>query len=107
MLVYPARETAVLVSSETPATETNTVSDERTFYDSSASLGALSGDGDATTVDAVDSYGSAGSPSYVRRTSAAVDAYGRLTSSTDADGNTTATTYSARGASPDTVTVTN
>ena len=107
MLTYPDRVTAVQGACGTTATTANTVSDTRTFYDSSTSLGALSGAGDPTAVDAVDSYSAPGSPAYVTQSTSAVDAYGRPTSVTDADGHTTTTTYSTPGASPDTVTTKN
>jgi RHS repeat-associated protein len=107
MLTYPDRITAIQGACGTTATTANTVSDERTFYDASGTLGALSGPGDVTKTDAVDSYASPGSPSYVTEGTTAQDVYGRVTSSTDADGHTTTTTYSAPGASPDTVTVKN
>jgi RHS repeat-associated protein len=104
MLDFADRVAAVRGACGTTATASNTVSDTRTFYDSSSSLGALSGSGDPTQIDAVDSYSSSGSPAYVRQSTTALDVYGRVTTSTDADGHPTTTTYSAPGASPDTVT---
>ncbi|TMC11040.1 MAG: RHS repeat-associated core domain-containing protein, partial [Chloroflexi bacterium] len=103
MLDYPDRVLAVQGGCGTTPTTANTVGDTRTFYDSSATLGALSGPGDATMGDAVDSYPS-GSPTYVTQSTTVADAYGRVISSTDADGSTTTTSYSTPGASPDTVT---
>ena len=105
MLAYPDRVTAIQGACGTTPTTANTVSDARTFYDSSSSPGALSGPGDATMADEVDSYSSTGSPSYVIQGTTTEDVYGRVTSSTDADGHTTTTSYSAPAASPDTVTV--
>jgi RHS repeat-associated protein len=107
MLTYPDRVTAIQGACGTTATAANTVADTRTFYDSSTTLGALSGAGDATMVDAVDSYSSPGNPVYVTQSTSVRDAYGRVTSTTDADGHTTTTTYSAPGASAATVSVRN
>jgi len=107
MLAYPDRVTAIQGACGTTATAANTVSDTRTFYDSSTTLGTLSGAGDATTVDAVDTYSTPGNPVYVTQGTAAHDAYGRVTSATDADHHTTTTEYTAPGVSPATVTVTN
>jgi RHS repeat-associated protein len=106
MLSYPARISAVQGGCGSTPTAANTVSDTRTFYDSSSTLGALSGPADSTRVDAVDSY-SSGSPRYVTQNVTVYDVYGRVTSATDADGNTTTTSFSAPAASPDTVSVKN
>jgi RHS repeat-associated protein len=107
MLSFPDEVKAVQGACGTAATAANTVSDSRTFYDSSSTLGSLTGPGDATRTDAVDGYNSAGTPSYMTQGASAFDAYGRVTSATNADGHTTTTTYSAPGVTPDTTTVRN
>jgi RHS repeat-associated protein len=91
----------------TTATTANTVSDTLTYYDGSTTLGSLTGAGDATETQAVDSYNSSGAPLYVTEAKTGYDAYGRILSSTDANGNTTKTAYSTPSASPATITTTN
>jgi len=107
MLDFPDESKAVQGPCGTSATAANTVSDTRIFYDGSTTLGALTGVGDPTMAQDVDSYNSSGAPQYVTESQTAYDVYGRPTSTTDADNNTTTTAYSTPGASPDTVTVTN
>ena len=107
MLDYPDEAKAVQGACGTTATAANTVSDKRIYYDGSTSLGTLTGAGDATQTQAVDSYNSSGNPVYVTESQATYDAYGRATSATDADGNKISTAYTAPATSPDTVTVTN
>ncbi|MFD0635939.1 RHS repeat domain-containing protein [Catenulispora yoronensis] len=105
MLAFPDQVTAIAGPCGTAAGQTTTVSDTRTFYDGSTTLGTVTGPGDATTVDAVDSYRTT-PPTYVVQKTAQFDNYGRVTSAADADQHTTTTVYSTPGASPDTVTVT-
>lgn len=107
MLAYPDEVVAVQGPCGTTATAADTVSDTRTFYDGSTTLGALTGAGNATRSQAVDSYNSSGVPQYVVESQATYDAYGRVLTATDADGNVTKTAYTAPGASPDVVTTTN
>jgi RHS repeat-associated protein len=107
MLDYPDEIKAVQGACGTTATAANTVSDNLTFYDSSTTLGALTGAGNATETEAVDSYNSSGNPVYIPESKSAYDTYGRVTSATDADGNTTTTAYTTPGVSPDVVTTTN
>jgi hypothetical protein len=107
MLAYPDEAKAVHGACGTTATAANTVADTLRFYDASTTLGTLSGAGNVTQTQAVDSYNSSGAPVYVTESKAGYDAYGRNTSATDADGHTSTTAYTAPAASPDTVTVTN
>lgn len=107
MLAYADEVKSVQGPCGTTTTASNTVSDTLAFYDNSNSLGTLSGTGDVTRTQAVDSYDSAGAPHYVTESASAYDGYGRATSISDADNNTTTTAYSSPGASPDTVTITN
>ena len=106
MLVYPDEVKAVQGPCGTTATAASTVSDTLVYYDSSSTLGTLTGAGDATSTSAVDSYNASGNPVYVSEGSKQYDVYGRLTQATDAKGNVSKTAYSAPGASPDTVTQT-
>jgi RHS repeat-associated protein len=107
VLMYPDEVKAAQGTCGATATATNTVSDTRTYYDTSTTLGAVPGAGDPTSNTAVDSYDGSGNPVYVAEKQASYDVYGRVKSSTDADGHTTSTSYSAVGTSPDTVTLTN
>jgi len=87
-------------------TQAELVSDTRTFYDGSSTLGAAPSAGDATMTQAATSY-SGGSPVFTTESKTSVDEYGRTTSSTDADGNATTTAYTpATGAEPTSVQVT-
>lgn len=107
MLSFPDEVTAVRGTCGTTATAATVVSDTRTFYDAATTLGTLTGPGDPTRTAAVDSYDSGGNPVYVTESTTSYDAYGRVTSATDADGHTTTTAYPAPGAAADTVTTTN
>jgi RHS repeat-associated protein len=107
MLDYPDEVTSVQGPCGTAMTSSTAVSDTQTFYDNSTSLGSLTGAGDITESQQARTYSSGGSPDYKTLMQAAYDSYGRVTSSTDADGNTTTTAYTAPGASPDIVTTTN
>jgi RHS repeat-associated protein len=105
MLAYPDEAKAVVGACGTAANAANTVSDNRTYYDQAATLGGITGPGDATKTEAVDSYTTG--PNYVTESQSIDDAYGRVTSATDADNHTTTTAYSTPGTSPDTITVQN
>lgn len=105
MLAYPDEVKAVAGTCGTTANASNTVSDKRTYYDQATTLGGITGPGDVTKIDSVDSYTTG--PNYVTQSTSVHDVYGRVTSSTDADNHTTTTSYSAPGTSPDTVTVHN
>jgi RHS repeat-associated protein len=72
-------------------TATGIISDTRTYYDGSTTLGALPGPGDATETDRAGKNVN-GTLAFVK-TEAGYDAMGRQTSSTDPDQNTTTTTY--------------
>ncbi len=107
MLAYADEVKSVQGPCGTTATASNTVSDTLAFYDNSSTLGALSNAGDITRTQALGSYDSGGTPRYVTQSATQYDGYGRVSSISDADNNTTTTAYSSPGASPDTVTVTN
>ena len=103
------------------ATETaaDTLSDTKTFYDGSTTLGmvpVLEADGktpatgEATlTTSLKDWNGTAGAAEWTTPTAVAYDAYGRVTSTTDAMGRTTGTAYNPAGTKflPTSVTTTN
>ncbi len=89
-----------------PSLPADAVSDVRTFYDNSTTLGAAPTHGDATMVQDASSY-TGSTPSFVTETSSTVDEYGRTLTSTDADGRTTTTAYTpTTGAAPTQATVT-
>lgn len=89
------------------ATSANIVTDARTYYDqagatltSEGTLGHLASPGGlATGTAAAVSWPSAGSESWQPQSAVSYDAYGRVTSSTDADGNTTTSPRSPRSSS--------
>jgi RHS repeat-associated protein len=97
------------------ATSTNTMSDERTFYDGKA-FGSASDQGEATSTQSIDHYDSSGNPVFTTTASSGYDTYGRVTSVTDPnatdtnhpDGATTTTTFTAAhtGELPSTVSTT-
>jgi RHS repeat-associated protein len=104
----------VIVTSEPPAScpvsgtpaQSALISDTRYYYDGSTTLGAAPGDSNVTETTEATSY-SGSSEVFTVESNKAYDEYGRVTSSTDADGNTTTTGYSpATGAEPSTVTST-
>ncbi|WP_330300380.1 hypothetical protein [Streptomyces sp. NBC_00503] len=73
------------------ATEANTLSRGRTYYDNQA-FGTLTGPGQATKAEELDRFES-GQPKYTVKSSTEYDAYGRVTSITDAAGAKTTTAY--------------
>ena len=82
------------------------VSDTRTFYDGSTTLGAAPSAGNVTMTQLATSY-TGTTPVFTTETKASYDEYGRLTSTTDADNRTTTTSYTpATGAEPTSQTVT-
>jgi len=104
----------VIVTSVPPAncpvsgtpTQAELVSDAQTYYDGSTTLGAPPSAGNVTMTKQATSY-SGSSEVFTTESSSLYDEYGRVTSSTDADGNTTATSYSpGTGAEPTSETVT-
>ncbi|MFD7260526.1 RHS repeat-associated core domain-containing protein [Streptomyces sp. NPDC059874] len=88
------------------ATEANTLSRNRTSYDGQAH-GTLNGPGQVTSTEELDRF-EAAQPKYTVNSTLAHDAYGRVTSSTDAAGAKTTTTYEpAAPARATTIKVTN
>jgi RHS repeat-associated protein len=91
--------------SGTPA-KAELVSDTRSYYDGATTLGVLPGAGDVTMTKLATSYNGTAEV-FTMRSQATYDQYGRVTSATDADNNTTTTSYTpATGAEPTSVTVT-
>jgi RHS repeat-associated protein len=107
LLDLPAEETTVSVPcGTTPSLPADAVSDTRTFYDGSATLGAAPTAGDPTMVRQATSY-SGSAPVYTTQSTATYDQYGRVLTAADADNRTTTTAYTpATGAEPTSVTVT-
>ena len=111
---YPDEVKAVAGACGTTSTASNTVSDTRTFYDGSGTLsnmgtfGTITGPGDATGTQVLDGYDSSGNPEFQPKAAATYDGYGRIVTSTDANGNETTTAYiPATGALPTQATMTN
>ncbi|CAL9646915.1 hypothetical protein SUDANB120_06503 (plasmid) [Streptomyces sp. enrichment culture] len=75
----------------TAATEANTLSRNRTYYDGQPH-GTLSGPGQATSTEELDHF-AAGQPKYTLESTTTYDTYGRVTSTTDAAGAKTTTVY--------------
>jgi RHS repeat-associated protein len=87
-------------------TQAELVSDSRSFYDGSTTLGAAPSAGDVTMTQEATSY-SGTTEEFSTESTDTYDEYGRVTSATDADGNKTTTAYTpATGAEPTSVTVT-
>ncbi|MFB6581548.1 RHS repeat domain-containing protein [Streptomyces sp. NPDC056402] len=88
------------------ATEANTLSRNRTYYDGQPH-GTLTGAGQVTSTEELDRF-EAGQPKYSLKGSTTYDAYGRVTSATDAAGAKTTTVYEPAAPAPaTTVKVTN
>ncbi|NXY95778.1 RHS repeat protein [Streptomyces sp. BR123] len=75
----------------TTATEANTLSRSRTYYDNQPH-GTLTGPGQVTSTEELDRF-EAGQPKYGLNGTTSYDAYGRVTSATDAAGAKTTTVY--------------
>jgi RHS repeat-associated protein len=82
------------------------ISDSQSFYDGSTTLGAAPTAGNLTETKLATSY-SGTTPAYTVESQKTYDSYGRVLTSTDADGRTTTTAYSpaAAGEEPTLVTV--
>jgi RHS repeat-associated protein len=114
MLSYPDEVKTVTGACGTTATASNTDGDIRSFYDGSGTLasmgtfGTISGPGDITGTEMISGYGSSGSPDFEPESATTFDEYGRVLTSTDANGNVTTTAYTpATGALPTQTAVTN
>ena len=82
------------------------VSDKRTFYDGSTTIGAAPGKGDATMTQQATSY-TGSTPNFSTMSTTTPDEYGRATGATDADGRLTQTAYTPdAGATPTLITTT-
>lgn len=108
MTAYPDSSTISTVPSgqtcsASEASASTTTTQGRTFYDG-LPFGQVGGTGDVTAIEAASAYGGP----WVTTQQAKHDQYGRATSGTDADGDTTATTYiPATGLLPRQVRITN
>ena len=101
ILDLPAEVTTVSVPCATsPTLPADAVSDARTYYDGSTILGAAPTVGDVTMTQQATSYTGA-TPTYSTMSTQTVDEYGRVLTSTDADGRKSTTAYTpATGAEP-------
>jgi RHS repeat-associated protein len=89
----PSRVEKVAVACTATATRPDdVVSDVRTYYDGSTTLGAAPSRGDPTKVEEVADY-TGGQPSYVQQARAVYDGYGRVTEAYDAKDHKTTTAY--------------
>jgi len=120
MLSYPDRVTAVTGAATAGACpapgNADIVSDTETYYDDTAAtltsmgtLGSLSSPGGLVAgMSKAGTWAADDSEQWIAQSVTSYDKYGRVTSATDADGNTTGTAYSpATGALPAKTTVTN
>ncbi|MFC0529734.1 RHS repeat-associated core domain-containing protein [Phytohabitans kaempferiae] len=85
-------ETVSVGCGATPSRPANVLSDERTYYDGSTTLGAAPTKGDLTRVEELDSWPASG-PVYVATERATYDVHGRQTESVDALGRRATTAY--------------
>jgi RHS repeat-associated protein len=105
--VVAETKTVSVDCSTTPVYPTDAVSDLIDFYDGNTTSSAPPTHGDETEAEEVLSYTNTGSPIYTVMSQYAVDSYGRVTSSTDADGRVTKTAYTpTTGAEPTSIAVT-
>jgi RHS repeat-associated protein len=107
LLDLPAEVTVVSVPcGATVSLPGDAVSDTRTYYDGSTTLGAAPSAGNVTMTQLATSY-TGTTPSYTTESTATCDEYGRTLTATDADNRTTTTGYTpATGAEPTAETVT-
>ncbi|HEV2373270.1 MAG TPA: RHS repeat-associated core domain-containing protein [Streptosporangiaceae bacterium] len=85
-------------------TKQELVSDTKTFYDGSTTLGAVPGAGDVTMTQRATSY-SGTAEVFTTESKATYDEYGRTLTSTNADNNTAKTSYTpSTGAEPTSLT---
>src|SRR5262249_14976541 len=92
MRSYPSRTEVVAVAcTATASYPGDLLSDERTFYDGSATFGAAPVHGVATRAERLSGW--SGGPTYSTSSQASYDAYGRVTSYTDTGGALTTTGY--------------
>jgi RHS repeat-associated protein len=83
----------------TPSLPADIISDGRSFYDGSDTFGAAPTAGLVTRVDAFSGW-SGGSPTYVTKSRAWYDTYGRVIESADPRGNRTQTSYTPTTGGP-------
>ncbi|HEY2505822.1 MAG TPA: RHS repeat-associated core domain-containing protein [Streptosporangiaceae bacterium] len=107
LLDLTAEVTVVSVPCGTTATlPADAVSDKRTYYDGSTTLGAEPSAGNVTMTQLATSY-SGSTPQFTTESTATYDEYGRVLTSTDADNRKTTTAYTpTTGAEPTSVLVT-
>lgn len=107
LLNLPSRvETVGVACTATPSFPDDAISDERSYYDGSNTLGAAPTAGDVTKTEELADY-AGGSPSYVMVSRAGYDTYGRVRDAYDALDRKTSTAYTPATGLPTSVTVTN
>lgn len=90
----PSEVVTVAGSCSQTADAAHTVSDVKTYYDNSTTLGQVPGAGDPTAVTALKDFGgTGGAAEWTTATKTVYDSYGRITSTTDPMGRTTSTAY--------------
>jgi len=115
----PAEVTVLAGACGSAESAADTLSDSKTYYDGSTTLGLVPVDeangttpasGEATSSTSLKDWnGAGGTPEWTTPTSMSYDSYGRVVSSTDAMGRTTGTSYNPAGSKllPASVTTTN
>ncbi|WP_344314696.1 RHS repeat-associated core domain-containing protein [Fodinicola feengrottensis] len=102
----PTRQTVASVSCDKTPTQSQIVSDTKTFYDNATSSDTPPTKGDVTRTDRLSGFDSSGNPTYQTVNTAKYDALGRSVEVDDAFNNKTTTTFTPAGAGPLTKAVT-
>ncbi len=103
ILATPAKVTVTAADcGVAPTTEADYISETRNLYDDQA-FGVAPTTGNVTTTQQLESW-APGNPAYVTKAQMTYDAYGRVTSTTDALGNLESTVYAPATGIPDSIT---
>ncbi|MFB6718897.1 RHS repeat-associated core domain-containing protein [Kribbella sp. NPDC056345] len=94
------RRTVVKVACDKTYTNADVLADERAFYDNNTEINAVPTKGDRTRVERLTGFDALGKPQYEAVQTAAYDAIGRLTKSTNIDQDSTSISYTPAGAAP-------
>ncbi|MDW5328921.1 RHS repeat-associated core domain-containing protein [Plantactinospora sp. KLBMP9567] len=106
LLSLPARvQTLAIACGQTPTSPDDVISDVRTAYDGGAH-GAAPTRGDATRVEELKDWTTAGGTTWLTTATSSYDTHGRVVAATDVRGNRTTTAYTPAAGGPVTRTVT-